>query len=131
MYLLDTNACIAWMRGRNRTFVQRANSKPGELVVCSIVAGELWYGALHSDDPARHLQLVDKFLEHIPCLPFEMGDARIYASIRDNLSTAGMMIGPNDMQIAAIALRHGHQVVTHNVAEFTRVAGLRVEDWEI
>ena len=41
------------------------------------------------------------------------------------------MIGPHDLQIAAIALVHGLTVVTHNTAEFDRVPQLKTEDWEI
>jgi tRNA(fMet)-specific endonuclease VapC len=41
-----------------------------------------------------------------------------------------LQIGPNDLLIAAIALAHGMVVVTHNTAEFQRVRGLSVEDWE-
>ena len=42
----------------------------------------------------------------------------------------GSLIGPNDLMIAAIAKAHDLIVVTHNVDEFSRVEGLRVEDWE-
>lgn len=42
---------------------------------------------------------------------------------------AGTPIGPNDLLIAAQALDLGLTVVTDNVDEFARVAGLRVENW--
>ena len=41
------------------------------------------------------------------------------------------MIGPNDLTIASIALSHGLILVTHNTAEFSRVPGLQIEDWEV
>jgi tRNA(fMet)-specific endonuclease VapC len=40
-----------------------------------------------------------------------------------------MVIGPHDMQIAAIALQHGWTLVTNNTGEFGRVDGLNIEDW--
>jgi tRNA(fMet)-specific endonuclease VapC len=42
-----------------------------------------------------------------------------------------MQIGPNDLMIASIALSHGYILVTHNTAEFARVPGLKLEDWQI
>jgi len=50
--------------------------------------------------------------------------------IRAALEKAGTPIGPYDYQIAAICQRHGLTLVTRNVSEFTRVHGLKVEDWE-
>ena len=61
---------------------------------------------------------------------FDRDAARIYGSLRADLERAGTMIGPNDLMIASIALAHGLTLVTHNAAEFARVPGLKVEDWE-
>lgn len=41
------------------------------------------------------------------------------------------MIGPFDMQIAAIALANGLTLITHNTTEFSRVPGLMIEDWQV
>ena len=41
-----------------------------------------------------------------------------------------MSIGPHDLQIAAVALRHELMLVTHNTSEFSRIPGLKLEDWE-
>lgn len=45
-------------------------------------------------------------------------------------SNVGRASGPNDLLIAAIALVQELTLVTHNVSEFGRVRGLRLEDWE-
>ncbi len=50
--------------------------------------------------------------------------------IRAELTSKGQLIGPNDLLIAATALAHGAILVTHNTAEFSRVPGLIIEDWE-
>ena len=52
------------------------------------------------------------------------------AEIRRALERKGEMIGPHDLQIAAVALRHNLTLVTHNTREFSRIAALRLEDWE-
>lgn len=50
--------------------------------------------------------------------------------IRTELFAKGTSIGPNDFQIAAIALTHNLTLVTHNTREFSRVSGLIIDDWE-
>ena len=62
-------------------------------------------------------------------VPFDDADAVEYAKIRQELETAGIVIGPYDLQIAAICVRHGLTLVTSNIGEFSRVHGLMVEDW--
>jgi len=61
---------------------------------------------------------------------FEREDARAAGAVRAALATAGAEIGPYDVLIAGQALARGAVLVTHNVREFGRVEGLRVEDWE-
>ena len=51
--------------------------------------------------------------------------------LRAELEKSGILIGPNDLQIAAVALRHGVTLVTYNTREFSRVPDLSIEDWEI
>lgn len=54
-----------------------------------------------------------------------------YGEIRAKLSKAGKVIGPHDLQIAAIGLCQEAILVTHNTREFSRVEGLVVDDWEL
>jgi tRNA(fMet)-specific endonuclease VapC len=61
-------------------------------------------------------------------VPFDEVDATYYATIRDELELRGQVIGPYDLQIAAIRLRYGFVLVTINVTEFSRVSSLKVQD---
>lgn len=133
MLLLDTNACIAWMRGGNLRFESRAISRPqaaGGAVLCSVVRAELLFGAFHSRRQAQNLERTNVFLAGFPSLPFDDHAAYRHALIRAELTSRGQLIGPNDLLIAATALAHGAILVTHNTAEFSRVPGLLIEDWE-
>jgi tRNA(fMet)-specific endonuclease VapC len=60
---------------------------------------------------------------------FDDEAAAIYARLRHELELAGSVIGPFDLQIAAISLRVGATLVTNNTSEFSRVAALPVENW--
>ena len=62
-------------------------------------------------------------------LPFDDAAAEEYAKIRIYLERRGRIIGHNDLMIAAAARSRDLTLVTHNVREFTRVPGLRIEDW--
>ena len=63
-------------------------------------------------------------------LPFDDDASMMYGRIRARLAALGTPIGSNDIQIAAIALVNDLTLVTHNLGEFSRVDGLRTEDWE-
>ena len=63
-------------------------------------------------------------------LPFDDRAAEEYGKLRANLAVQGSLIGPNDLMIAATSLANGLVLVTHNTAEFRRVPGLTLEDWQ-
>ncbi len=132
IYLPDTNACITLLRQRNPKLMARWQSvKASDVLLCSVVIYELRHGAERSTDPAREHAKLDVFLAPFASLAFDDACARMCAEIRHELERVGAVIGPYDLQIAAIALQHGLILVTHNTREFSRVAGLKLEDWEI
>ena len=130
-YLLDTNVCIRYLNGRSPAVRKRLESlRPADIAVCSVVKAELLAGAQKSRYPERTLANVRKFLASFRSLPFDDASAEIYGVIRADLERRGTPIGPYDLQIASIALAHNLILVTHNVREFGRVVGLRIDDWE-
>jgi tRNA(fMet)-specific endonuclease VapC len=131
-YLLDTNVCVVYLRGKNALVLQRFRQHPPtDLALCSVVLGELCYGCLRSTNPPLEQALVDAFVARFVSLPFDDAAARVYARVRHDLESRGLPISENDYQIAAIALVHGLVLVTHNTKEFSRVPGLALEDWEV
>lgn len=132
MFLLDTNVCVQYLRGKNARVRQRLTSCPTHDVrLCSVVLSELYIGALRSADPLKNRAGVDQFAAPFSSLPFDDDAADICSRIRHHLESQGIPIGPYDMQIAAIALANGCTLVTHNTNEFSRVPGLSLEDWEV
>ena len=129
--LLDSNVCVEYLRDRNQKIVQRIRAElTSSIRLCSVVLGELYFGAFRSVDPVKNLALLHKFVSKYESLPFDDAASAIYGEQRAKLETMGTKIGPHDMQIAAIALAGGLTVVSHNVGEFSRVPGLFVEDWQ-
>lgn len=132
MYLLDTNACIRILTGRSAPLVERLRQKsPREILLCSIIKAELIHGAYRSARPAENMRLLDRFFEPYDSLPFDDRCAEAYGRIRSDLGRAGIVIGPNDLLIAATAMIHRLTLVTANTREFTRVIGLEIENWEL
>lgn len=131
-YLLDTNACVQCLRTKGNPLVpaRLATHPPGDIALCSVVVAELRYGAERSADPPKEHARIDAFVSQFVSLPFDDAAARIFGTVRHTLTAAGQKIGPYDTLIAAIALAHNLTLVTHNTAEFSRVAGLTLEDWE-
>lgn len=131
-WLLDTNACIRYLNGRSPQLKARVDAAdPAEILVCSVVKAELHFGAAGSRDPAKALAAQRQFLSRFSSLPFDDAAAEEYGEIRADLTRRGQLIGPNDLMIAAICRAQDVILVTHNVAEFGRVPGLRIEDWEV
>ena len=131
IYLLDTNTCIRFLNPGKSTVPDRlAAVSREEVAICQIVKAELYYGAYRSTRRDANLALLAKFFSQFESLPFDDAAAEAYGRLRAELTRRGTPIGPNDLMIAAIALAHDLTLVTHNTAEFSRVPGLRLEDWE-
>jgi tRNA(fMet)-specific endonuclease VapC len=132
MYLLDTNACIRILRNSSRPLLDRfQRHDPSEIKLCSVVKAELYYGAQRNTQKEANLLLLQRFFTTFESVPFDDESADHYGRIRVDLERAGLMIGPNDLMIAAIARAHGLVLVTHNTDEFSRVPDLRLDDWEL
>lgn len=118
MYLLDTNIVIFFMKGQSQTLAQRflATSRE-QKKLCTIVAGELLYGAAKSQQPEASLAKANSLIEYFEVLPFDLNAARHFGDIRAHLARQGTPIGPYDLQIAAIARAHNLVLVTNNLRE--------------
>jgi len=131
IYLLDSNVCIHLLNGRHTQLIQRFRRYDRrQTVLCSMVKAELLRGALRSQRVELNLERLAVFFQPLKSLPFDDPAAEHFARIGAELIKSGTPIGPNDLIIAATALAHQVTLVTHNTREFSRVPGLRLEDWE-
>jgi tRNA(fMet)-specific endonuclease VapC len=87
MYLLDTNACIVYLKRPNSPIRKRLQElPPTEVAVCSVVKAELFYGAMKSTNPTRTLALQEEFLNCFVSLPFDDAAATAFGTIRARLA---------------------------------------------
>jgi len=127
-YLLDTNAVIGLLKDASSALSRRTRlHNTADVGISSVVLYELYFGAFRSRMQAHNLARLDALQFEV--LPFDAEDARAAGLIRASLTATGTPIGLYDVLIAGQALARSLVLVTNNVKEFTRVNGLRIEDW--
>ena len=129
-HALDSNVVsIAFRDGSSGPALGILAHTRSALVIPDVVRGEILFGALKGGSP-RQIREIRAFLGLFPTLPFDDRCVDVYAEARAELERKGQRIGALDLMIAATALAHDLTLVTHNAAEFARVPGLRLEDWQ-
>jgi tRNA(fMet)-specific endonuclease VapC len=126
--LLDTNTVIHCLKGREPAASRFRAAVPSEIAIPSVVAYELEYGTLRIASPRRR-RILSRMVGMIEEIPFDREAARESARIRVELEQRGIVIGPLDLLIAGMVLSRGATLATNNVREFSRIKGLRLEDW--
>jgi tRNA(fMet)-specific endonuclease VapC len=128
-YLLDTNILSDLVRNPNGRVAARIAAVGESAVSTSIVvAAELRYGAAKrgAERLTRQLEVI---LAAMEVIPLDAPADEAYGDLRWTLERAGQPIGPNDLLIAAQALASESVLVTANTGEFSRVRGLKLENW--
>lgn len=129
MYVLDTNLYIYIINERTAVLQKKLNRHVGYVCISSITLAKLCFGVENSKRWEANLAEVLEFAANLSVLPFDETAAIEYGQARAALQQAGQRIGSNDMLIAAHALGVDATLVTNNAKEFSRVKGLRVENW--
>ena len=118
-YLIDANLCINVLEGRSRAAAERlAECGVGQVVTSAVVYAEVMIGAEQRDRVKQALA----FFAQVPVLPFDEAAGRAYSRLPFKRGSYGRVI-------AAQSLSLGLTLVTSNLADFTDVPGLKVEDW--
>ena len=122
-YLLDSNVIIALVMNDDAGIVHRAaECDAGDLVTSAICYAEVVYGSVNEKPPA--VEQLQAFVEEVPVLDFDYKAALAYATLPFRRASY-------DRLIAAHALSHDLTVVTDNVADYSDVPGLKVENWTV
>lgn len=127
--MLDSDVCIDLVRRRRPDLAERVRNSGQTLAVSTIVQTELLVGVAKASDPSRASERVGGLLARLAILTFDEGAATHAADIRAKLERSGTKIGSYDGLIAGHARSLGLVLVTGNGREFSRVPGLRAEDW--
>lgn len=127
--ILDSSVIVAFER--RRFDFERFLAEHAPPAIAAITAGELLIGVERANTPERRSRreaFVQSIFDRVPIIPFDMTQARLFASHFADLAARGEMIGDRDLQIAATALSLDFDLASLNQGEFSRVRGLRMAD---
>lgn len=130
-WMLDTDTCIAIIKKHPIALKKLRGKSIGQVGVSSITLGELAFGAEKSSRPKDTHDALDEFLLALEVTAFDEGAAMRYGDVRASLERRGSPIGPLDTLIGSHAHTLDVVLVTHNTREFSRIEGLRLEDWTV
>ncbi|MCL1792099.1 MAG: PIN domain-containing protein [Peptococcaceae bacterium] len=129
-YYLDTNICIRILNTSSQSVINKFEGIDlDDIMIPSVVAAELIYGAYKSAKRDRNLMRCREFLSQFRIAVPGAEAIEAYGTIRTELEGRGTPIGSNDYFIAALVKANGGVLVTNNTREFSRVDGLALEDW--
>jgi len=129
-YLLDTDICIYLIKKHPPEVLARfQQTQLKQLHISTITVFELYFGIEKNNSQQRNLVALENFITPLTLVDFSVESAKKAAKIRSILQKQGTPIGAYDLQIAAIAVAENMTLLTHNVREFERVKGLKLENW--
>ncbi|MFO8002539.1 MAG: type II toxin-antitoxin system VapC family toxin [Marinilabilia sp.] len=127
-YLLDTNICIHFFRGKYGVSEKIESAKIENCSISEITLAELVYGAENSEKPEKNHRLIEKLIEMVTVLPIY--DAIMtFGREKARLRKRGIMISDLDLFIGCTAVENDLIMVTENTFEFERISGIKIENW--
>ena len=131
IYFLDTNTCVFYLNNSSSNIIEQLEKLPTATIkIPSMVAAELLYGAEKSGKREHNMKVFKSFLSIYEIVSFDEKAIEHYATVRADLERRGQKIGGNDIIIAATVLANDGILITNNIDEFSRVKGLKIEDWK-
>ncbi len=127
-YLLDTNICIHFFRGKFGVIEKIESNRPENCAISEITLAELVFGAENSKNPKKNHRLIEQLTDIVTVLPIY--DSIItYGKEKARLRKLGTMISDFDLLIACTAVEKNLILVTENIRDFERVSGIKIENW--
>ena len=126
-YMLDTDTASYVINNRYPSAARKFAQNFDHVCISCTTEAELRYGALRRKNQ-RLIEKVDEFCRATPCLAWNSNAVQEYAVLRTYLEEQGKLIGAMDMMIAAAALADNLTLVTNNLAHFSRVPKLKLEN---
>jgi len=129
MYLLDTDTIIYSLKGHRQVMDNIARHRDAPKAISVITFGELIFGARKSQRMQENLAKVYRVRELFPIIDATPAIMECFGELKAGMQQNGISVADLDLMIGATALTIGYSVVTNNVVHFSRIPGLRVENW--
>lgn len=125
-FILDTNIVVAWLNGD--LSIAGKIDKAVDIYIPVIVAGELYYGALHSGQVQKNTEKITQLISLYHTLSLDEETSLFCGKIKTELRKKGKPVPENDIWIAAIALQHKLPVVTKD-RHFKEINNIEIKSW--
>jgi tRNA(fMet)-specific endonuclease VapC len=127
-YLLDTNICIHFFRGKYNLFNKFNEVGFENCAISEITLAELVFGAENSSNPQKNHKILEQFIENITIIPI-FDSIKKYGTEKVRLRKQGVMISDFDLLIGCTAVEKNMIMVSENTSEFIRIKDIRLENW--
>lgn len=127
-YLLDSNICIHFFRGKFGIIDRLSEVGIEKCAISEITLAELVFGAEKSDHPKTNHKLIEIFISNLTILPI-FDAILIYGKEKARLQKSGKMISDFDLLIGCTSIENNLIMVTENIKEFERIEGIKIENW--
>ncbi len=129
MYLLDTDTLIYSLKGSEPVLENLARHQHAPLRISAVSLMELYYGAYKSERVAASLASVRRIESAFSILPVDATISETFGMMKADLESKGTPLQDADLMIAATALSNNLVLVTNNEKHFSRIDGLKLENW--
>ncbi|HSM46922.1 MAG TPA: type II toxin-antitoxin system VapC family toxin, partial [Draconibacterium sp.] len=126
-YLLDTNICIHFFRGKFNLIEKLEEVGLTSCAISEITLAELIFGAENSLSPQKNRDIVEKFTSRVTVLPI-YDVINLYAKEKVRLRKSGTMISDFDLLIGCTAVQKELIMATENQREFERISNIKIEN---
>ena len=129
VYLLDTDIIIYSLKGNE---IVRRNLRlhlNDPIKISAVTLMELYYGAYKSKRVANNLAKIKTIENTLEIISISRELVEIFGILKSNLEKAGKPLDDFDLILASTAMTHNLTIVTHNEKHFSRIDGLKIENW--
>jgi predicted nucleic acid-binding protein len=131
MYLLDTDTVIYILKGHAKVTENLKAHLNDSIKISVVTYMELYYGAYKSQQVTTNAARVKTLGQAIEMVPINAVVAEAFGMLKANLESASNRLDDFDLAIAATALANNMILVTNNTDHFSRIEGLRIENWTV
>lgn len=140
-YLLDTDHLSILQRQIGQDYInisaRMAEHPLSDFAVSSVTFHEQVLGchayinrAQNPDDVVKGYEMMARLIDDFKVLPLILFDRNASAAF-EQLYSQRIKLAKMDARIASVALSRGFVLLTRNHRDFSKVAGLMIEDWTI
>ena len=129
-YLLDTNICIFFLKGKFELDKKIAEVGEENCFISEMTVAELKYGVENSKTVDLMRVIVDAFIPKFAIIPI-YNSLEVYAKEKAKLRKQGLLVDDFDILIGSTAIANNMVMVTNNVTHLKRLDNIVIEDWTI